>query len=141
MPALQIHLLWQEHRAATLKPLPYVGGAHRSGRKFPLHSIASLIDRYIIDVEESGTPTAGQDYTLSCKVVVGEGMPTLQWTGPGVLTGRVTVGEQMGTGTTFTLPLTFSLLTSHGGKYTCLSTVGDAAVERTAMSTITVQSQ
>ncbi len=142
MPALQIHLLWQMHRAATLKPSPYVGGAHRSGRKSPLPSIASFIDPYIINVEESRRPTAGQDYTLSCKVVVGEGTPTLQWTGPGVMTGEATVGEQMETGTTFTLPLTFSpLLTSHGGEYTCRSTVGVGAVERAAMPTITVQSQ
>ncbi len=134
MPALQIHLLWQVHRAATLKPSPYVGGARRSGRKFPLPSIASLIDPYIIDVEESGTPTAGQDYTLSCKVVVGEGMPTLQWIGP----GGETILEQPGT----FLNLTFSPLnTSSGGEYTCQSTVGVAAVERTAMSTVTVQSQ
>ncbi len=74
-------------------------------------------------------------------MVVGEGTPTLQWTGPGVMTGGVTVGEQMKTGTTFTLSLTFSpLLTSHEGEYTCQSTVGVGAVERTAMSTVTVQS-
>ncbi len=60
------------------------------------------------------------------------------------MTGGVTAGEQMktGAGTTFVLPLTFSpLLTSHGGEYSCQSTVGVAAVERTAMSPITVQSK
>ncbi len=60
------------------------------------------------------------------------------------MTGGVTVGEQMktGAGTTFILPLIFSpLLTTHGGEYTCQSTVGDGAVERTAMSPIIVQSK
>ncbi len=60
------------------------------------------------------------------------------------MTGEATVGEQMktGAGTTFILPLTFSpLLTSLGGEYTCQSTVGVGAVERTAMSPIIVQSK
>ncbi len=60
------------------------------------------------------------------------------------MTGGVTVGEQRktGVGTTFVLPLTFSpLLTFHGGEYTCQSTVGVGAVEKTAMSTIIVESK
>ncbi len=58
------------------------------------------------------------------------------------MTGEATVGEQMEAGTTFTLSLTFSLLlTSHGGEYTCQSTVGVGAVERTASTNITAQSE
>ncbi len=58
------------------------------------------------------------------------------------MTGEVTVGQQMEAGTTFTLSLTFSLLlTSHGGEYTCQSTVGAGDVEITSSTNITAQSE
>ncbi len=89
---------------------------------------------YTISITPPPGPTAGQDYTLTCEVVVSEGTPTLQWTGP----GGETILEQSGT----SLDLTFSPLnTSNGGEYTCRSIVGVGAVERTAMSTIIVQSK
>ncbi len=95
---------------------------------------ASPTEEYTISITSPLDPTAGQDYTLTCEVVVGERTPTLQWTGP----GGETILEQPGT----SLSLTFSpLLTSHGGEYTCQSTVGVGAVNRTAMSTIIVQSK
>ncbi len=73
---------------------------------------------------------------------MGEGTPTLQWTGPGGLAGGGSEGTQMNAGTTFTLTLTFSpLFTSHGGVYTCQSTVGSGAVNKTAMTTVSVQSK
>ncbi len=91
-------------------------------------------EEYNISITTPPYPTAGQDYTLTCEVVVGEGTPTLRWTGP----GGETILEQSGT----SLNLTFSpLLTSHGGEYTCQSTVGVGAVERTVMSTIIVRSK
>ncbi len=65
---------------------------------------------------------------------MGEETPTLQWTGP----GGETILEQSGT----SLDLTFSPLnTSNGGEYTCQSTVGVVAVEKTASTNITVQSE
>ncbi len=125
-------MLWQVHRAVTLKPSPYVGGAHRSGRTL-LSLSPSLTDQYNISIEESGTPIAGRDYTLTCKVVVGKETlaAILQWKDP---TGKTNL-EQSGT----SLTITFSpLLTSNGGEYTCQST---DAVNGTAMSTVRVQSQ
>ncbi len=93
----------------------------------------SPTEEYAISITSPLDPIAGQDYTLTCVVVVGEGTPTLQWIGPG---GETVLEES---GTTFTLNLNFSPLnTSNGGEYTCQSTVG---VERTAMSTIIVQSK
>ncbi len=94
----------------------------------------SPTEEYTISITSPPGSTAGQDYTLTCEVVVGEGTPTLQWTGP----GGETILEQPGT----SLDLTFSpLLTFHGGEYTCQSTVGVGAVNRTATSTIIVQSK
>ncbi len=73
---------------------------------------------------------------------MGEGTPTLQWTGPGVTSGEASEGTRMQSGTIFTRTLTFSPLnTSHAGQYTCQSTVGSDAVERTANTNVTVQSK
>ncbi len=100
-----------------------------------------ILEQYDITISTPPAPTAGQSYTLTCEVDVGEGTPTLQWTGPGVTTGEASEGTQMQSGTTFTRTLTFSpLFTSHGGVYTYQSTVGSGAVERTAMTTVNVQS-
>ncbi len=97
---------------------------------------ASPTEEYNISITSPPDPTPGQDYTLTCEVAVGEGTPTLQWTGP----GGEAILEQ--TGTTFTLNLNFSpLLTTNGGEYTCQSTVGIGAVNRTASTNITVQSE
>ncbi len=94
----------------------------------------SPTEEYTISITSPPDPTAGQNYTLTCEVVVGEETPTLQWTGP----GGETILEQSGT----TLNLTFSpLKTSNGGEYTCQSTVGVGEVERAATSTIIVQSK
>ncbi len=130
MSALQIHLLWQVHRAATLKPSPYVGGAHRSGRTL-LSLIPSLTDQYNISIEEFGTPIAGGLYVLNCTVVVGKETAILQWKDP---TGKP-IRKQSGTSLTL---IFFPLLTSNGGEYTCQST---DAVNGTAMSTVRAQSQ
>ncbi len=101
-----------------------------------------ILEQYNIAITTPPAPTAGQNYTLTCEVDVGEGTPTLQWTGPGVTTGEATNGTLMQSGTIFTLTLTFSPLnTSHAGQYTCQSTVGSGAVERTAMTTVNVQSK
>ncbi len=95
---------------------------------------ASPTEEYTISITSPPDPTAGQDYTLTCEVIVGEGIPTLRWTGPG---GEIIL-EQSGT----SLDLPFCPLnTSNGGEYTCQSTVGVGAVNRTATSTIIVQSK
>ncbi len=99
-------------------------------------------EQYTVDISSPGNPVAGQDYTLTCEVDVGEGTPTLQWTGPGVTSGEASEGTQMQSSTTFTLTLTFSpVKTSHAGQYTCQSTVVGAAVERTVMADVNVQSE
>ncbi len=73
---------------------------------------------------------------------MGEGTPTLQWTGQGETTGEAIGGNQIQSGTSFTLTLTFSpLLTSLGGMYMCQSTVGSGEVARTASTTVNVQSK
>ncbi len=73
---------------------------------------------------------------------VGEGTPTLQWAGQGVTTGEAIGGNQIQSGTSFTLTLTSSpQITSLGGMYMCQSTVGSGAVARTAGTTVNVQSE
>ncbi len=95
---------------------------------------ASPTEEYTISIASSPDPTAGQEYTLTCEVVVGEGTPTIQLTGP----GGDPILEQPGT----SLDLTFSPLnTSNGGEYTCQSTVGVGAVNRTTSTNITAQSE
>ncbi len=99
-----------------------------------MFATASPTEEYTISITSPPGPTAGQGYTLTCEVVVGKGAPTLQWIGP----GGETILEQPGT----FLNLNFSPLnTSNGGEYTCQSTVGVAAVEKTASTDITAQSE
>ncbi len=101
--------------------------------------IHCILEQYNIAITTPPGPTADQSYTLTCEVDVGEGTPTLQWTGPGGMAGVTTMGQS---GTTFTLTLTFSpLSTSDGGLYACQSTVGSGAVVRTANTIVNVLSK
>ena len=102
-------------------------------------------ERYDISISATGEPTAGEEYNLTCSIIVSAGPPSLQWqyrNGSNVTTGGdITVGSQETSGTTTTLTLIFNpLLTSRGGEYTCQSVVQET-VERTAMENVTVQSE
>ena len=102
-------------------------------------------EQYDISISTTGVPTAGEEYTLTCRVIVSAGTPTIQWqysNGNMVTTGGdITVGSPETSGTVTTLTLTFNpLQTSHGGEYSCRSVVQET-VERTAMIDVTVQSE
>ena len=103
-------------------------------------------EQYDISISVTGVPTAGEEYNLTCSVIVSAGSPSIQWqycNGSNVTTGGdITVGSQETSGTTVTtLTLTFNPLhTSHGGEYSCRSVV-QGTVERTAMENVTVQSE
>ena len=65
-------------------------------------------------------PTAGDNFTLTC-TVTSDRPPSLSWTGSGK---GVVVHSQTVNGFTSTLVIEFSpLRTSHGGAYTCLSSI------------------
>ena len=102
-------------------------------------------EQYDISISATGVPTAGEEYTLTCRVIVSAGSPTIQWqysNGNMVATGGdITVGSPETSGTVTTLILTFNpLLTTRGGEYICRSVVQET-VERTAMESVTVQSE
>ena len=68
-------------------------------------------------------PTAGDNFTLTC-TVTSDRPPSLSWTGSGVGSKGVVVHSQTVNGFTSTLVIEFSpLRTSHGGVYTCLSSI------------------
>ena len=103
------------------------------------------VEQYDISISATGVPTAGEEYNLTCSVIVSAGTPTIQWqysNGSNVTTGGdITVGSQETSGSVTTLTLTFNPLhTSHGGEYICRSVVQET-VERTAMENVTVQSE
>ena len=98
-------------------------------------------EQYDISISATGVPTAGEEYNLTCHVIVSAGTPTIQWqysNGNMVATGGdITVTS----GSITTLILTFNPLhTSHGGEYICRSVVQET-VERTAIEIVTVQSE
>ena len=72
----------------------------------------------------TGSSTAGLPHHLNCSVSVIPGLasdPSLRWEGPGV--GQPGV-EVSGESTSGHLSLSFSsLLTGHGGVYTCIATL------------------
>ena len=78
-------------------------------------------------VNSSGNATAGELYTLICFITRAmdvTGDVILQWIGPDgtqvVSTGPVRVGVPLTSGATTSISLRFTtLLTSHGGEYTC----------------------
>lgn len=70
--------------------------------------------------------TAGQDLTLTC-TVVSDGPPHVRWIGPDgqpISREGITVSPHTASGLITTLQLMFlPLRTSHGGTYTCISSV------------------
>lgn len=87
-----------------------------------------------INIIIDGTSTAGQTFTLLCRVILPDGLttqPQIVWLSPeeDVLTseGELTVGNQLLIGnpsrvTTYVAQFS-PLLTSHGGAYTCQATI------------------
>ena len=74
--------------------------------------------------ESTEQPTAGENFTLTC-TVTSDRPPSLEWVGSGVGREGVLVHPQVVNGFTTTLVIEFSpLRTSHGGVYTCVSSIG-----------------
>ena len=106
-------------------------------------------------IEDAGSNTAGQSYTLTCMATLVEGLsitPDIQWMGPNgsyiVGDGSITISDlELVEGVVASRSLTFSvLLTSHGGEYTCranLSLPGSSAQHVASNETfnVTVQSK
>ena len=105
-----------------------------------------------VSVNSEGSDTAGESYALTCTVMEEiEGltnMPSLQWLDPSdqvVVDGEgITVGQLQQNETTAILVLTFDpVRTSHGGEYTCQSTLESppGPLMNTSERTVTVQSK
>ena len=85
----------------------------------PLHTV-------LVSITVGGNPTLGQQYTLTCNVIIaigGSGTPTVQWVGPGSSTPIVTGGDFTVSLSPYTLIIN-PLRQSHAGQYTCQATVG-----------------
>ena len=102
-----------------------------------LHNITAM---------DSGAPTSGETYNLTC-TVESNVPPTVQWlfssNGTTVTNGSdITVGTQRANGSTTTLTLSFNPLhISHGGQYTCQSTTDTPQSTVTAKRNVTVQGE
>ena len=97
-------------------------------------SIAGLVAPAVIITSE-GDPTAGNTYTLVCRVSVVEGLvvdPNVVWLDSNRMnvTGlNITVGGPSIEGSVITNNLTFSPLhTSHGGEYTCRASISVSSI-------------
>ena len=94
----------------------------------------------------SGTPISRETYNLTCTVEANV-PPTVQWlyssNGTEVTNGSaITVGTERTTGSTTTLTLSFDPLhTSHGGQYTCQSTIDSPASTVNATRNVTAQGE
>ena len=98
----------------------------------------------LVDISQTGSGVAGDNYTLTCTVTENidglTGSPTVQWMG---LSGNV-VKDSSSTGDqTSSLTLTFSpLLTSHGGDgYTCEGTAMGGNITANLSLNLTVASK
>ena len=103
-----------------------------------------------VTITPSGSSTAGSSYTLTCTVMVVNGLvvvPQVMWlkNGTSVVGGNVTSG--MVTANTTTLTLLFNPLhTSNGGQYSCIANVSIPIISITSLyntsaSSLTVQSK
>ena len=109
----------------------------------------------MVAITTTGSATAGEMLTLTCRVTVVEGLtvqPDVEWADPGdgaVMSdvNDVTVGSVMRSGSESTLVLEFSpLRTSHGGQYTCRATINVPLIDISDLSNsssqdVTVQSK
>ena len=112
-------------------------------------SLAALPAPQVI-ITPSGSSTAGSPYTLTCTVMVVNGLvvvPQVMWlkNGTSVVGGNVTSG--MVSANTTTLTLQFNPLhTSNGGQYSCIANVSIPVISitslyNTSISSLTVQSK
>ena len=92
-------------------------------------------------VTSKGDPIAGSTYTLVCQVSVVEGLvvdPDVVWldsNGTAVSGVNITVGGPSIEGSVVTRNLTFSPLhTSHGGDYTCRSSISVSSISVSSIS-------
>ena len=109
----------------------------------------------MVAITITGSATAGEMLTLTCRVTVVEGLtvqPDVEWADPGdgpVIRdmNNVTVGSVMRSGSESTRVLEFSpLRTSHGGQYTCRATINVPLINISDLSNsssqdVTVQSK
>ena len=92
-----------------------------------------------VTITPSGSSTAGSPYTLTCTVMVVNGLvvvPQVMWlmNGKSVIGGNGTSG--MVTGNTTTLTLQFNpLYTSDGGQYSCITNVSIPIISITTTNT------
>ena len=99
-----------------------------------------------VTITSSGAPISGGTYNLTCTVEANV-QPTVQWlyssNGTAVTNGsNITVGTERTTGSTTILTLSFNpLSTSHGGQYTCQSTIDSPASTVFATRNVTVQGE
>ena len=103
------------------------------------HYVIFSVSVHTINISTSGSPVAGQMYTLTCTGrIVGDTslIPVVTWRNSN---GVVTNGNDI---TVSNGVLTFNPLhTSHGGQYTCQSTLSSPISSMTATINITVQSK
>ena len=105
----------------------------------------------VVAISITGSTTAGETLTLTCKVTVMEGLtvqPDIEWVdsgGSAITSGvnDVAVGSVMRSGVESTLDLEFSPLhTSHGGQYTCraIISIGVSGLSGSSSEDIIIQS-
>ena len=106
-----------------------------------------------VTITPSGSSTAGSPYTLTCTVMVVNGLvvvPQVMWlkNGTSVVGGNgISVTTGMVSANTTTLTLQFNpLRTSNGGKYSCIANVSIPMISitslyNTSVSSLTVQSK
>ena len=97
-------------------------------------------------VTSEGEPTAGNTYTLVCRVSLVEGLvvdpnPSVVWldsSGRTVSGVNITAGRTSIEGSVITRNLTFKFLrTSHGGKYTCQASISVSRISIANLSNST----
>ena len=103
-----------------------------------------------VTITPSGNSTAGSPYTLTCTVMVVNGLvvvPQVMWlkNGTSVVGGNVTYGMASANITTLTLPF-IPLHTSNGGQYSCIANVSIPVISitslyNTSVSSLTVRSK
>ena len=80
-------------------------------------------------ITETGMPSVGEIYTLTCNVSTApgvSGITRVEWLGPGVDVEGVTIGDTVAGEMVFTKRLTFSPLMyseDYVGQYTCRATI------------------
>lgn len=91
---------------------------------FLIHS-AFLTNNVSIEASND-RPTAGEVFTLTC-TVISDRPPVMKWVGKGIGSEGVTVHSQVVSGYNSTMVIEFHPLhTSHGGIYSCISTVSQS---------------